>query len=85
MYFINFFKNGWFGDFFLKYITKMFVYNIYIYLAYFFAEKYIIEFNTKYIFNYIIYIFNFKVSTPTFVGFYAYFFLVTLNMVVLFI
>lgn len=37
------------------------MYNIYIYLAYFFAEKYIIEVNTRYIFQWFLYYFNNKV------------------------
>lgn len=36
------------------------MYNIYIYLAYFFAEKYIIEVNTRYIFQWVLYYFNNK-------------------------
>ena len=34
------------------------MYNIYIYLGYFFAEKYLIEVNTRYIFQWILYFLN---------------------------
>lgn len=49
---INFFKNGFFLDYGLKIIIKNYIYNFYIKLSYFFAEKYLIEYNTKLIFNF---------------------------------
>ena len=55
---VNFFKNGMYLDHFLKILIKNFVYNFFIYTAYFFAEKYLIEFNTRYLFNYTVALFN---------------------------
>lgn len=49
---VNYIKNNFYFDFGLKFVVISFVYNIYINLAYFFAEKYIIEYNTRYAFNY---------------------------------
>lgn len=49
--FINFIKNNFYNDYLLKLFFLKYMYNIYIYLAYFFAEKYIIEVNTRYIFQ----------------------------------
>ena len=60
MKFINFIKNNFFNDYLLKLISLKYMYNIYIYLGYFFAEKYIIEVNTRYIFQWILYIMNNK-------------------------
>ena len=47
---INYLKNNWFFDYILKMYIKLTVYNILIYLGFFFAEKYLIEYNTKYVF-----------------------------------
>ena len=55
--FINFIKNNLYLDFFLKKILKKFIYNVFIYLGFFFAEKYLIEWNTKYLYIYTIYSF----------------------------
>ena len=52
--FQNFIKNNGMFDFFLKALSKLYVYNVLIYLAFFFAEKYLIEFNTRYIFNWLL-------------------------------
>lgn len=49
---INYIKNNFFLDFGLKLLTKIFVYNILIHLSFFFAEKFLIEYFTRYIFNY---------------------------------
>lgn len=48
----NYFKNNFYLDYALKFIISTFVYQVYINIAYFFAEKYIIEYSTRYIFNY---------------------------------
>lgn len=55
--YINSIKNGFYLDYGLKIVIKQFVYNIYIQLAYFFAEKYLIEYLTRYWFNYASYMF----------------------------
>lgn len=52
---INFIKNGFFLDYGLKKFIKKFIYAVYVKLAYFFAEKYLIEYNTKLIFNFFSY------------------------------
>ena len=48
----NYVKNNFFLDYGLKYLAKIFVYNVHIQLAYFFAEKFMIEYFTRYAFNY---------------------------------
>jgi len=45
--FHRFCQSGFYIDFFLKKISEVFIRNIFIYLAQFFAEKYMIEFLTK--------------------------------------
>lgn len=49
---VNFIKNNFYYDYGLKLAARAFVYNILIQLAFFFAEKYIIEYYTRYSFNY---------------------------------
>jgi hypothetical protein len=44
-------------DYGLKFALKASVYSFLINTAYFFAEKYLIEYNTRYIFNYFSYSF----------------------------
>lgn len=56
--FRRFSQSGWFLDFFLKKNIEIFVRNIFLYLGQFFAEKYMIEFLTKKIFNFCIFFFN---------------------------
>jgi hypothetical protein len=56
--FQRFMQSGAYIDFFLKKNVEIFVRNIYIYLSQFFAEKYIIEFLTKKIFNCCFFFFN---------------------------
>lgn len=55
---INFLKTGLYLDYCLRVLSKIFTYNLFIYTAYFFAEKYLIEFNTRYVFNYTVTLFN---------------------------
>lgn len=44
-------------DYGLKFALKAAVYSFLINTAYFFAEKYLIEYNTRYVFNYFSYAF----------------------------
>lgn len=44
---LNFFKSGFYFDFFIKKITEIFIKNFLINGSFFFAEKFIIEFLTK--------------------------------------
>jgi hypothetical protein len=55
---INYIKNNFYLDYALKLLTKVFVYNVLVQLAFFFAEKYIIEYYTRYSFNYSAILFN---------------------------
>lgn len=48
----NFIKNNFYFDYYVKFLTKVFVYNVFIQLSFFFAEKFIIEYFTRYSFNY---------------------------------
>lgn len=48
----NYIKNNFFLDYVTKIIARVIVYNVLIQLAYFFAEKFMIEYYTRYIFNY---------------------------------
>jgi hypothetical protein len=50
--FVFFFKNNFYLDFFLKKLVNKFINTIFISTFFFFAEKYIIEFNSRYVFNY---------------------------------
>lgn len=45
--FVKFCQSGFYIDFFLKKLTEVFVRNLFIYTAQFFAEKYLIEYFTK--------------------------------------
>lgn len=54
---VNYVKNSLYFDYGLKFALKSGVYALLIQLAYFFAEKYIIEYNTRYLFNYFSYAF----------------------------
>jgi hypothetical protein len=56
IYVINFLKNGYYWDYLLRSASRKIIYRYLISLAFFFAEKYLIEYNTKFIFNYITYI-----------------------------
>ena len=49
---INFIKSSFYFDYGLKLLARVVVYNLLIQLAFFFAEKYIIEYYTRYSFNY---------------------------------
>lgn len=53
----NYIKNNFYFDYGLKFSLKSTVYNLLIHTAYFFAEKYLIEYSTRYIFNYFSYTF----------------------------
>lgn len=55
---INYIKNSFYLDYGLKLAAKVVVYNFLIQLAFFFAEKYIIEYYTRYSFNYSAVLFN---------------------------
>ncbi len=57
----NFIKNNFYFDYCTKFLAKVLVYNIFIQLSFFFAEKFIIEYFTRYSFNYSAIMFN-KVS-----------------------
>lgn len=50
--YVNYIKNNFFLDYRLKFLTITITYNMLINLAFFFAEKYIIEYYTRYVFNY---------------------------------
>lgn len=50
--FSNYVKNNFYLDYGLKFIAKVFVYNVYIQLSFFFAEKFIVEYYTRFMFNY---------------------------------
>jgi len=56
--FHRFCQSGGYVDFFLKKISEVFLRNIFIYLAQFFAEKYMIEVLTKKIIDNSIFFFN---------------------------
>lgn len=45
--FHRFFQSGMYFDFFYKKLAEIFVRNIFIYMAQFFGEKYMIEYWTK--------------------------------------
>lgn len=49
---VNYIKNNFYYDYGLKLAARAFVYNVLVQLAFFFAEKYIIEYYTRYSFNY---------------------------------
>lgn len=82
--FLNFFKSGFYIDFFFKKIAEIFVKNIFIYSSFFFAEKFLIEFLTKKcIDNFILKVnsffleeFNFNFFFSTFFIFFFYFFFI---------
>lgn len=50
--YINFIKNNFYFDYGLKFLAKAIAYNLLIQTAFFFAEKFIIEYFTRYSFNY---------------------------------
>lgn len=50
--YINFIKNNFYFDYGLKFLAKAITYNVLIQTAFFFAEKFIIEYFTRYSFNY---------------------------------
>lgn len=83
--FINYIKNNFYFDFGLKILAKIFVYNIFIQLSFFFAEKYIIEYYTRYIFNYTGLLFNSLSLNLSFKLMYIYIILFSLNIFILFI
>ncbi len=56
--FLRFCQSGWYVDFFLKKFSEVFLRNIFIYLAQFFAEKYMIEVLTKKIITFSVIFFN---------------------------
>lgn len=52
---LNYIKNSFYFDYGLKFWLKSVVYTFLIQTAYYFAEKYLIEYYTRYIFNYFSY------------------------------
>lgn len=50
--YINFIKNNFYLDYGLKFLAKVVTYNLLIQTAFFFAEKFMIEYFTRYSFNY---------------------------------
>lgn len=50
--YVNFIKNNFYFDYGLKFLARATVYNLLIQTAFFFAEKFIIEYFTRYSFNY---------------------------------
>lgn len=59
---LNYVKNSFYLDYGLKFFLKSTVYTFLIHTAYFFAEKYMIEYSTRYVFNY----FNYRFYTLAF-------------------
>ena len=59
--YVNYIKNNFYFDYFTKMLAKAIVYNVFIQLSFFFAEKYLIEYYTRYSFNYSAISFN-KIS-----------------------
>lgn len=49
---VNYIKNSFYFDYGLKLASRVLVYNVLVQLAFFFAEKYIIEYYTRFSFNY---------------------------------
>lgn len=82
MKYVNFFKNGCYLDFSLKLVLKKFVYNIFIFLGFFFAEKYMIEWNTKYMYVYLIYNFSNFFKNLTNHNMYLYLIFFTINIAI---
>jgi len=89
--FHRFCQSGFYIDFFFKKIAEVFIRNIFIYLAQFFAEKYMIEFLTKKIVINSIFYFNrcfgwFKLEYWNFFFqfIYIFFYIITiLNLILL--
>lgn len=52
--FQNFIKNNGLIDFLLKQCSKLYIYSVLISLSFFFAEKYMIEFTTRYLYNWLV-------------------------------
>jgi hypothetical protein len=48
----NYIKNNFYFDYGLKLTARVLVYGVLVQLAFFFAEKYIIEYYTRFSFNY---------------------------------
>lgn len=69
----RFFQSGMYFDFFFKKISETFVRNIFIYMAQFFGEKFMIEFFTKIIFSNILFNVN-KFISFTKLNVYWFFF-----------
>lgn len=80
--FNNYIKNNFYLDYGLKFIAKIFVYNVYVQLSFFFAEKFIIEYYTRFMFNY------FAVSTNSISlklgagSMFSYLILLTANIII---
>lgn len=77
--YINYIKNNFYLDYALKFIISTFVYQVYVNIAYFFAEKYIIEYSTKYVFNYTSLMFYKSAHTLNNAKLASYLLLFTLN------
>ena len=78
---INYFKNGFYLDYKLRYFSKTIVYKVLINLAFFFAEKYLIEFNTKFIFNYFSYTYFQNINIFQVKQFFPYTILICINII----
>lgn len=81
-HFVNYVKNNFYFDYGFKFFLKSIVYTFLINTAYFFAEKYLIEYPTRYIFNYISYSFYslaFKLTSNKLAVFTT---LITMNFII---
>lgn len=81
----NYIKNNFFMDYGYKFLIKSFTYNVYIQMSFFFAEKFMIEYFTRYIFNYSALSFNKLALLLGKKYIFAYIILFAINIVVLFI
>lgn len=78
--FQNFIKNGGLVDFLLKYFSKLYIYNALINLSFFFAEKYMIEFTTRYLYNWLILVYMNIFKFMVWSNMYVYLVLTCLNI-----
>ena len=54
-YFFTWSQCGFYIDFLIKKISEIFLRNYYVYTSQFFGEKYLVEYITKFFFNFIIF------------------------------
>jgi hypothetical protein len=81
--FFRYIQSGLYLDFFFKKLAEVFVRNVFIYTAQFFAEKYIIEFLTKKIIDSSIFNFNRLFGVTEL--FYSYYFIQIISLFFYFI